>query len=87
MIQLAFLLFSQEVQRVDTVSIRVNKALQGITTGELAKRAGVSRGTVRRWETQCRTVSPETAERLTKALLEGNGSGPVDRIEEPLSAA
>ncbi len=72
---------------MDTTTIRVLRAVRGISTTDVARLAGVSRCTAYRWETHSKSVSPETAERLTKALLEGNGSGSVDRIEEPLSAA
>ncbi len=55
---------------MDTVTIRVNKALANVTTAELARRAGVSRQVVWRWENGLPKVSPETAEKLTRALLE-----------------
>ncbi len=72
---------------MDTTTIRVLRAVRGISTADLAQRAGVHRATAYRWETHSKSVSPETAERLMKALLEGDGSGQQGRIEEPLSAA
>ncbi len=58
---------------MDPVTIRLNKALRGIGTVELARRAGVSRVTAYRWEHGVPYVSQETAARLTRALLEQNG--------------
>ncbi len=55
---------------MDSLQIRLNKAYTGLTTSELAKRAGVRRETVWRWETGQPNVSPETAEKLMRALLE-----------------
>ncbi len=55
---------------MDTQTIRVVKAMQGVSTGDLAKRAGVRRETVWRWETGQPNVSPQTAERLLHALMD-----------------
>lgn len=63
--------FSTGGGTVDTLTIRVVKAVQGITTAELAKRAGVRRETAWRWCTGQPNVSSETSERLTRALLAG----------------
>ncbi len=64
---------------MDTTSIRVLRAVRGISTADLAQRAGVSRCTAYRWETQSRAVSPETAQKLQTALLEGNGTVTASR--------
>ncbi len=57
---------------MDRVAIRVVKAVQGISTGDLARRAGVDRATAWRWETGRPNVSQAMARRLQDALLEGN---------------
>ncbi len=54
---------------MDATAVRVVLALQGRGPGELAKQAGVTRKTVWRYASG-RTVAPETAERLTRALIE-----------------
>ncbi len=64
---------------MDTTSIRVLRAVRGITTADLAQRAGVCRASAYRWETQSRAVSPETARKLQTALLEGDGTGDAPR--------
>ncbi len=56
---------------MDTQTIRVVKALHGVSTAELAKRAGIRRETVWRWETNQPGVSTETSEKLLRALLAG----------------
>ncbi len=57
------------------MSIKVSKLLNGVTTSELAKRAGVNPITVWRWENGRQYVSPETASKLAAALLAPNGTG------------
>lgn len=56
---------------MDTLTIKVVKAVHGITTSELARRAGVEHTTAWRWCTGKPNVSPETAEKLERALLAG----------------
>ncbi len=58
-----------------TTTIKVSKFMNGITTAELARRAGVNPITVWRWETGRRYVAPETASKLASALLAPNGPG------------
>lgn len=64
-------------EALDAVTIRVHKALAGVGTVELARRAGVSRYTAWRWEHNRPHVSPEVAERLTRALFQPAGT-PAD---------
>ena len=58
-----------------TTTIKVSKVMNGITTAELARRAGVNPITVWRWETGRQHVAPETASKLASALLAPNGPG------------
>lgn len=61
---------------MDANAVRVLLALQDRGTGDLARQAGVARKTAWRWETG-RTVAPETAERLMRALVEPAGAQAV----------
>ncbi len=58
---------------MDRTAIRVQRALRDMTASELARRAGVSRFTVYRWEHGRANVSGETAAKLTRALFEPDG--------------
>ncbi len=58
-----------------TTSIKVSKIINGVTTSELARRAGVNPITVWRCETGRQYVAPETASKLASALLAPNGPG------------
>ncbi len=60
-------------QDVDPTAIRVQMALSRTTVRELARRTGVSECTVWRWREHRPHVSPETAEKLTRALFQPAG--------------
>ncbi len=64
-------------QDVDPTAIRVQMALSRTTVRELARRTGVSECTVWRWREHRPHVSPETAERLTRALFQPAGGPDV----------
>ncbi len=55
---------------MDPTTVNVIKAMRGITTEELARRAGVDRATVWRLESGRTRVSDETALRVYRALLD-----------------
>ncbi len=57
---------------MDPTTVNVIKALHGITTEELARRAGVDRATVWRLESGRTRVSDATALRVYRALLDPN---------------
>ncbi len=59
---------------MDRIAIRVQKALNGIGTQELAARAGVSRYSAWRWESGRHPVGVETARKLEDALFQRNGT-------------
>ncbi len=61
-----------------TTSIKVSKVINGITTAELARRAGVNPITVWRWTAGRPGVSPETARKLEQALF-SNGTADAPR--------
>ncbi len=69
-------------QDVDPTAIRVQMALSRTTVRELARRTGVSECTVWRWREHRPHVSPETAEKLTRALFQ-----PAGRSDDPDKAA
>ncbi len=58
---------------MDARAVRVLLALQDRGPSELAKQAGVTRKTAYNWQ-QGRPVRPDTADRLTRALIEPAGS-------------
>ncbi len=68
------------------IQVLVARREAGLTQAELAKRAGMNRSTLSRLEWSRRQLDPQKAEAIKRAL-QPNGSGAVDRIEEPLSAA
>lgn len=61
---------------MDQVTIRVQKALQNVSTEELARRAGVSRFRTWRWQSGRPHVAPKTARKLENALFQRNGTRP-----------
>ncbi len=61
---------------MDALTIRVAKAVQNLSTSELARRAGVERTTAWRWETGKPHVSPEASVKLMRALLAGGPDDP-----------
>ncbi len=62
---------------MDTITIKVHQAMHQITNAELARRAQVNPATVWRWQRGKPGVSPETADKLQRAMLAGGQDAPV----------